>query len=92
MYVELLEDPQHIVIIENYQCGNMHIDTLVEYCTMILCFINIQDVIMVIYIHVRVSHLRSKEITGIHKPCILYSNDSNEYKPVYGGNQAYTAL
>ena len=30
-------------------------------------------------------HLRSKEITGIHKPCIPHSNDSSattEYKPV----------
>ena len=38
-----------------------------------------------IYIHVTLSHLRSKEITGIHKPCIPHSNDSSattEYKPV----------
>ena len=31
------------------------------------------------------SHLRSKEITGIHKPCIPHSNDSGattEYKLV----------
>ena len=37
------------------------------------------------YIHVTLSHLRSKEITGIHKPCIPHSNDSSattEYKPV----------
>ena len=35
--------------------------------------------------HVTLSHLRSKEITGIHKPCIPHSNDSSattEYKPV----------
>ena len=35
--------------------------------------------------YVTLSHLRSKEITGIHKPCIPHSNDSStttEYKPV----------
>ena len=35
--------------------------------------------------HVTLSHLRSKEITGIHKPCIPHSNDSSattEYKLV----------
>ena len=38
-----------------------------------------------IYGYVTLSHLRSKEITGIHKPCIPHSNDSSattEYKPV----------
>ena len=37
-----------------------------------------------LYMYVTLSHLRSKEITGIHKPCIPYSNDSSattEYKP-----------
>ena len=39
----------------------------------------------VISIYVTLSHLRSKEITGIHKPCIPHSNDSSattEYKLV----------
>ena len=39
----------------------------------------------VLYAYVTLLHLRSKEITGIHKPCIPHSNDSNattEYKPV----------
>ena len=34
-------------------------------------------------LNVTLSHLRSKEITGIHKPCIPHSNDSSattEYK------------
>ena len=41
--------------------------------------------IEVIKKQVTLSHLRSKEITGIHKPCIPHSNDSSaitEYKPV----------
>ena len=35
--------------------------------------------------YVTLSHLRSKEITGMHKPCIPHSNDSSattEYKPI----------
>ena len=39
----------------------------------------------VISIHITLSHLRSKEIIGIHMPCIPHSNDSSattEYKPV----------
>ena len=35
--------------------------------------------------HVTLSHLRSKEITGTHMPCIPHSNDSSattKYKPV----------
>ena len=38
----------------------------------------------VVFVHVALSHLRSKEITGIHKLCIPHSNDSSattEYKP-----------
>ena len=53
--------------------------------------------------YVTLSHLRSKEITGIHKPCIPHSNDSSattEYKTglysnvtwEHGGHQVYTSL
>ena len=41
--------------------------------------------VMTLIEHVTLSHLRSKEITGIHKPCTPHSNDSSattEYKPV----------
>ena len=33
-------------------------------------------------LYVTLSHLRSKEINGINKPCIPHSNDTTEYKPV----------
>ena len=57
---------------------------------------------MCVAVNLTLSHLRSKEITGVHKPCIPHSNDSRaktEYKPVYfqmyvtwerGGHQVYT--
>ena len=62
------------------------------------CYINLLCRIIVEIINVTLSHLRSKEITGIHEPCIPYSNHSratSEYKPVYvtqehGGHQKYT--
>ena len=54
---------------------------------------------MLTYQNVTLSHLRSKEITGIHKPCIPHSNDSSattEYKPDVtrerGGHQVYPSL
>ena len=33
-------------------------------------------------LYVTLSHLRSKEINGIIKPCIPHSNDTTEYKLV----------
>ena len=59
-----------------------------EHFLMLTCIskINGKDMLnCFIYIYVTLSHLRSKEITGIHKPCIPHSNDSSattEYKPV----------
>ena len=53
-----------------------------------------------IYLYITLSHLRSKEITGIHKPCIPHSNDSSAttaglYSNVTrerGGHQVYPSL
>ena len=38
------------------------------------------------YLHynVTLSHLRSKEVTGIHKSCIPHSRDTTKCKPVSG--------
>ena len=56
---------------------------------LIECIAAAQIRVMLLYryvsIYVTLSHLRSKEITGIHKPCMPHSNDSSattEYKPV----------
>ena len=47
--------------------------------------------------YVTLSYLGSKEITGVHKPCILHSNDSRIQTSLYsnvtqecGGHQLYT--
>ena len=51
-----------------------------------------------IHTYVTLSHLRSKQITGIHKPCIPHSNDSSattDYKPATwecDRQQVYTSL
>ena len=58
-----------------YMCIYIHSFTYIYVC-MHVC---------TMYIYVTLSHLRSKEITGIHKPCIPHSNDfsaTTEYKPV----------
>ena len=49
----------------------------------LVCYISFYRAYLVIISYVTLSHLRSKEITGIHKPCIPHSNNSSattEYK------------
>ena len=62
----------------------IYIYILFLFVQLVLC-IYIVVLYVIMYIYVILSHLRSKEITGIHKPCMPNSNDSSattEYKPV----------